>query len=267
MQETGLGTQDKVEEWVFEVKLLQVGAFRSDRFTPVIRSRGVHGAGRVVGFCEPQTAGRVPCFNNRNQPAGYGYRQGGRIQVQNLETDFRSCKMYYLFIFGILINPFATIHACFLTAKWDIYIANAISNEIRVHVKSGDDDLGSHLIAFNENYHWSFCERFDGRTLFYGYFWWGSKSQSLALYDENIRNICSVPEDAHQHCYWLVRTEGLFVYNSSAGLDLKMMKFEKRRTKWSKKKRTCLSWSTVWFGNAKKLSGIGGLLPDLGRGV
>ncbi|KAK9052570.1 hypothetical protein SSX86_029199 [Deinandra increscens subsp. villosa] len=123
-----------------------------------------------------------------------------------------------VFILLILSSLIASkTHACFITGKWDLFVMSNITDNIVAHIKSGDDDLGNHTIPFNGNYNWSFCDRLDGRTLFYGYFWWGSKSQSLALFDNKIREPCSLPKEGTQHCYWLVRPDGFYVspYNST----------------------------------------------------
>ncbi|KAK9052569.1 hypothetical protein SSX86_029198 [Deinandra increscens subsp. villosa] len=119
--------------------------------------------------------------------------------------------MHSIFTFLILLSLTTSItHACF-TAKWHIFVTNDINDDIVAHIKSGDDDLGNHTIPFNGNYNWSFCNRFDGRTLFYAYFWWGSRYQSLDLFNSDIEDICAVKILGTQNCYWLVRSNGFFV--------------------------------------------------------
>ncbi|KAL8267276.1 hypothetical protein R6Q59_004620 [Mikania micrantha] len=127
--------------------------------------------------------------------------------------------LFTLLILSSLIP--SIIRACLITSKWDVFIMSSITDDIIAHIKSGDDDLGNHTIPFNGNYIWSFCDRFDGHTLFYGYFWWGSKSQSLALFDDKLRKPCYQQKRSTQHCYWLVRPDGFFVsaYNRSFSDD------------------------------------------------
>ena len=79
-----------------------------------------------------------------------------------------------------------------------------ISENIVAHIKSGDDNLGNHTIPFHGEYKWGFCNRFDGKTLSYGYFWWGSKHQELALFDTKVTTICAVPAFTNFDCYWSV---------------------------------------------------------------
>lgn len=119
--------------------------------------------------------------------------------------------MHNLFIFAISIYLIASVAlSCVFTSKWDILVKSAIPDDIVVHIKSGDDDLGNHTIPFVGNYSWSFCENFGGNTLFYGYFWWGSRFQSLALFDNTISNICFLNVTI-EHCYWIVRPDGFYV--------------------------------------------------------
>ncbi|KAI3714049.1 hypothetical protein L1987_72639 [Smallanthus sonchifolius] len=118
-------------------------------------------------------------------------------------------SLFTLLILSSLIVPIT--HACRITSQWDIFVMSNITDNIVVHIKSGDDDLGNHTIPFNGNYQWSFCDNYFGRTLFYGYFWWGSKYQSLALFDDEIRGPCYRSKGGTQHCYWLVRPDGFFV--------------------------------------------------------
>ncbi|KAI3697518.1 hypothetical protein L6452_30611 [Arctium lappa] len=130
--------------------------------------------------------------------------------MKNPLKYFPSYVVHHLFTIVILTYPFAsTTDACFM-AKWNIYVTSDISDNIIGHIKSGDDDLGNHTIPFRGNYNWSFCDKFFGGTLFYGYFWWGSKFQSLALFDDNLRDICAQAQ-TNQNCYWLVRYDGFYV--------------------------------------------------------
>ncbi|XP_023753996.1 S-protein homolog 5-like [Lactuca sativa] len=119
--------------------------------------------------------------------------------------------MHNVFIFVILASSFALIaHSCF-TTKWDVSVRSNVHGNIVAHIKSGDTDFGNHTIPFNGNYTWSFGARIDGLTLDYGYFWWGSRFQSLALYDNHIRDICYRGESGTAHCYWLVTPNGFYV--------------------------------------------------------
>lgn len=119
--------------------------------------------------------------------------------------------MHKLLVFVLLTYSIAPItHACVLK-KWNVFVTNDISNDIIARIKSGDDNLGDHTIPPEGNYNWSFCDRIFGHTIFYGYFSWGSKFQSLALFDTHIRELCRLPTSGDQHCYWSLRADGFYV--------------------------------------------------------
>ena len=121
--------------------------------------------------------------------------------------------MHNVFLLVILASSFSFIaDSCTLTKKWDLSVQSTLFGNIVAHIKSGDTDLGNHTIPFGGNYTWSFCARIDGVTLYSGYFWWGLRFQSLALYDNRIRDICSRFQRSDTgHCYWLVTPDGFYV--------------------------------------------------------
>ncbi|CAI9285351.1 unnamed protein product [Lactuca saligna] len=135
----------------------------------------------------------------------------------------RSSTMHNLFIFAILTYPIAsTAFSCAFTPKWNISVISAVPNDLVFHIKSGDDDLGNHTIPFVGIYSWGFCEKAGGGTLFYAYFWWGSKFQSIDLFDGAIKKICYLGGDT-QYCYWFVKPDGFYVnpYPSGGGTFIK----------------------------------------------
>ncbi|XP_023756291.1 S-protein homolog 5-like [Lactuca sativa] len=99
---------------------------------------------------------------------------------------------------------------CPFTTKWNVSVISALREDLVVHIKSGDDDLGNHTIPYVGNYSWSFCEKVGGHTLFYAYFWWGSKFQSLDLFNEAISKKCYLNVGT-EHCYWFVTPKGFYV--------------------------------------------------------
>ncbi|CAH1426917.1 unnamed protein product [Lactuca virosa] len=109
-----------------------------------------------------------------------------------------------------------TAFSCPFTTKWNVSVISALREDLVVHIKSGDDDLGNHTIPYVGNYSWSFCEKVGGHTLFYGYFWWGSKFQSLDLFNKAISEKLILNADP-EHCYWFVKPEGFFVNNIPSG--------------------------------------------------
>nr|KAJ0184661.1 hypothetical protein LSAT_V11C900482510 [Lactuca sativa] len=156
----------------------------------------------------------------------------------------RSSTINKLFIFYISKFSISSItHAC-ITLKWDLYVVNTIFDDIVTLIKSKDDYIGNHTLQLNINYHWSFCERICmlrymglttndyirnhtlrlnenyhwffyerivGITLFYAYFWWGSRFQTLTLFDTNIEeNYCYIDNMHDSNCYWFLKHDGFY---------------------------------------------------------
>ena len=101
-----------------------------------------------------------------------------------------------------------SVDSCFLLTRWHVFVINDISEDITVRIRSKDDDLGTHTLPFNGSYDWTFCD--TGRTLFYSGFWWGSKYQTLNLFDRDTWKKCANGSFDSQFCYWLVRPEGFY---------------------------------------------------------
>lgn len=130
---------------------------------------------------------------------------------RKLFRNMRSSTIHYFFGFIILTYPIASIaFSCPFTTKWNVSVISALREDLVVHIKSGDDDLGNHTIPYVGNYSWSFCEKVGGHTLFYAYFWWGSKFQSLDLFNEAISKKCYLNVGT-EHCYWFVTPKGFYV--------------------------------------------------------
>lgn len=96
---------------------------------------------------------------------------------------------------------------------WTVYIYNGIDNPITVHVESGDDDLGYHTFALNENENWSFCENFTLKTRFYAHFSWNSKTAFFDVFDdETSKRYCTQWKFRKpRKCFWLVREDGFYL--------------------------------------------------------
>lgn len=143
-------------------------------------------------------------------------------------TLIRKMEMRHVFIFVILAYSCVSItYACFLDHKWHVHVMSDISDNIVAHIKSGDDDFGNHTIPFNGEFEWSFCKNFEGKTLYYGYFWWGSRLQELALFDTRILDICALPDYKNFDCYWSVRQDGFYVSGHNNTLADKSWEFIK----------------------------------------
>ncbi|CAL1396371.1 unnamed protein product [Linum trigynum] len=78
--------------------------------------------------------------------------------------------------------------------------------EMKVHCKSKDDDIGVHFLKQHGSISWKFRPSFWGNTLFFCYFNWGEGFKHIDVYhqyrDEDDFTGC------HHFCHWLVRATG-----------------------------------------------------------
>ncbi|KAI3811809.1 hypothetical protein L1987_21541 [Smallanthus sonchifolius] len=102
--------------------------------------------------------------------------------------------------------------AC-LFSYWTVFVYNGIKDPITVHVQSGDDDLGNHTLALNDNENWSFCEGATFKTLFYAHFYWNSKTILFDVFDDDTsEKYCAKWKfRKERRCFWLVREDGFYL--------------------------------------------------------
>lgn len=72
--------------------------------------------------------------------------------------------VFFFIIATVSYEAVETSDSCIVLTRWHIFVRNDIPENIVLHVKSKDDDLG------NGSYDWSFCNTLS--TLFYSDFWW-----------------------------------------------------------------------------------------------
>ncbi|PWA81538.1 plant self-incompatibility S1 [Artemisia annua] len=123
-----------------------------------------------------------------------------------------NCFIFTLFILACyLVTPSLSFCGIGLRRPWNVSINNFVPGDIVVHITSTDHDLGNHTISSNGKYYWTFCEKLFGRSKFTGNFRWGSKFQTLALFDREIVDICEFDISSDQVCHWIVNPDGFFV--------------------------------------------------------
>ncbi|KAM0017761.1 putative plant self-incompatibility S1 [Helianthus debilis subsp. tardiflorus] len=103
-----------------------------------------------------------------------------------------------------------TNKVCFFD-YWTVFIYNGIKDPINVHVQSGDDDLGNHTLALNNNENWSFCQTLT--TLFYAHFYWNSKIAFFDVFDINTsQKYCTRWKyRKERRCFWMVKEDGFYL--------------------------------------------------------
>lgn len=93
----------------------------------------------------------------------------------------------------------------------------ANSPALRIHCKSGDDDIGYKVTHANGEYIIHFHENVWSSTLYFCHFWWGQKQQVFEIFSHNTK--CPRANDGvHKGyiCPWHVRSDG-FHFGSRFG--------------------------------------------------
>ncbi|KAL4032857.1 hypothetical protein IC575_005940 [Cucumis melo] len=121
-------------------------------------------------------------------------------------TTFTLCLLISVFFSSLFIiegkpfqNPPVTVN-----------ITNALTSkdQLTVHCKSGDDDLGVHQLQPLGGYAFTFRPNFIGTTLFYCTFHWPGWSHSFDIYkDSRDRNRCN------GLCLWIVGEQGVCMFH------------------------------------------------------
>ena len=97
-------------------------------------------------------------------------------------------------------NPLVTVN-----------ITNALTHkdQLTVHCKSGDDDLGVHQLSHLASYAFNFRPNFWGTTLFYCNFQWTGFSHYFDIYkDIRDREKCN-----YTLCLWIVGEQGVCMFH------------------------------------------------------
>ncbi|PWA94440.1 auxin efflux carrier [Artemisia annua] len=101
---------------------------------------------------------------------------------------------------------------CYLVAAIALTGWSTIKDPIHVHIKSEDDDLGDHILAFNQNENWGFCENVWRTTMFYADFKWNGKTALFGVFDKNVVKHCTKFSFRKPRvCVWIVRDDGFYV--------------------------------------------------------
>lgn len=102
----------------------------------------------------------------------------------------------------------------FLFDRYDVYITNNEVDNLMVHCKSNDDDLGDKNLVPGQYFHWGFRQNF----LFTTHFW--CNFRSMTSDDQEIKSITFDVFDLYistkcgpgdpKHCYWLAKNDGFY---------------------------------------------------------
>ena len=143
----------------------------------------------------------------------------------------------YLVSFMLLVSLVGLCDggAGIIQKKVDLRMTNDLGTgeNINVHCKSKDDDLGAHLLTPGQYFEFRFRPNFWGTTLFFCRFWWGNESHWFDIYDQN-RDTTR----CDSKCWWMVGPIGPCLLDHNFGIyDL------------------CQNWNDDKYNDAKYLEG------------
>ncbi|GFP96193.1 hypothetical protein PHJA_001763400 [Phtheirospermum japonicum] len=117
----------------------------------------------------------------------------------------------FLFTVNLFVLPLlARASGIGIFQTYEVYIFNNFdnnANELIVHCKSADDDLGDHFLDQDGNWHWKFRVNFFRSTLFFCHVQWGGMETSFTVFDTDY--ISYKCEDTST-CFWSVRNDGIY---------------------------------------------------------
>ena len=132
-------------------------------------------------------------------------------------SHFNHMSLFSTLVLSLLIslffaNQFTTIEGSFIqNPNIMVKIINALKskNQLIVHCKFGDDDLGVHKLTSWASYDFSFRPNLWGTTLFYCSFQWPSSFHYFDLYiDKRDRDNCE-----SSLCSWHMSEENVCMFN------------------------------------------------------
>lgn len=97
-----------------------------------------------------------------------------------------------------------------LPNKMHVTITNRLPGSdppLYLHCKSRDNDLGTHILLFNQSYDWSFRMNWPKTTLFSCDFWWLGQHQGFVVFDEDIQIIVHNNQISYE-----VRNDGFYLF-------------------------------------------------------
>lgn len=112
----------------------------------------------------------------------------------------------YFILFATIFLRTGTAKHCGITERYDVQVMNRLPNpQLRLHCASGNDELGYHNIVTNDNFHWSFCDSYTGKTLFFCHLWWGNQDISFDVFTSKFGEKC-----LRGKCLWEARPDGIY---------------------------------------------------------
>ncbi|KAF8394182.1 hypothetical protein HHK36_020389 [Tetracentron sinense] len=104
-------------------------------------------------------------------------------------------------------------HEDLIFSKHNVYVGNDLGEGVTLDLRcaSKDDDLGTHVLPYGQNYTWEFRSNFWGTTLFWCDFKWGNVTDTFTVYDDDYGD-----QYRYTYTHWLSRMDGLYYFHHSS---------------------------------------------------
>lgn len=128
-------------------------------------------------------------------------------------SQFNNVLLLFVVLGALVDTPWAYLLP---SDDFSVAVENDISGEdITVHCKSGDDDLGPHVLKTWEIFHWNFHGNFGGTTLYFCHVTTQDKSTRFDAFKySKDRQRCS------PKCTWKVQKSGILGFNKNDKNDV-----------------------------------------------
>ncbi|XP_027343141.1 S-protein homolog 29-like [Abrus precatorius] len=94
-------------------------------------------------------------------------------------------------------------------ARKHVRVINDLGNDVflYLHCRSSDDDLGEHVLEYQQYQEWSFQNNLRGTTLFWCSLQWGYEEHYIEVYNYKKDN-----KYCGSYCWRSIRTDGAYFY-------------------------------------------------------
>ncbi|WMV43152.1 hypothetical protein MTR67_036537 [Solanum verrucosum] len=127
-----------------------------------------------------------------------------------------------IIVFFVLIH---TANSFTFNPKYTLHIISNLptnSSILKIHCRSGDDDLGIRTLKSGDQFDFSFHAQ--GNTLFSCSFSWGLKINSFDVFSKG-NKYCSIVYFKNEHCYYLMGDDGFYFAKGNSMPQLSDFKF------------------------------------------
>ena len=150
----------------------------------------------------------------------YSIKEEPRVHLWTLKAYLQRwvlcLKILCYCLLCILLYPKEVLFFLLGKCMYDLQIFQvwARASPLTIHCQSKDDDLGVHVLSYNNSFEWSFYPNFFVmNTLFFCKIQWQDKIMPLDSYEE-YRDLYG----CHKRCYWEIVPKGAYLLKINEGI-------------------------------------------------